>query len=285
MTRRQLELHLVRFIKDAYQVFVEQWTPGRIALEGLDAFFVASDVFYEKMMFEVSSAVQMIAIDDADGVFDFLDVGFVDDLKLYRDRLVEHFTVSQRVVFDWVLNEGRVLEEDDQALGRRLLEVFFLTRPFVKALYTYRSSLQAGEVSAPELRDRRFDRNGAVPANRVSRIVGRYADRVRAHRTRTIAERESYTVFGMATYWSAMLSVRKADDIPALVWSTILDGNERSSHGAMDGQIRRLGVPFVSGDGYQLRYPHDPRAPLAETVNCRCRIRRIFISDDEEDFQ
>lgn len=46
--------------------------------------------------------------------------------------------------------------------------------------------------------------------------------------------------------------------------------NTRHSHAAMNGQKRRMGVPFTSGNGYELRYPGDHNAPAEETVQCVC---------------
>lgn len=55
-------------------------------------------------------------------------------------------------------------------------------------------------------------------------------------------------------------------------WNTAGDGAVRSSHAAMQGQVRSTGQAFVTGNGYYLMYPHDGMAPLAETANCRCYL-------------
>lgn len=43
----------------------------------------------------------------------------------------------------------------------------------------------------------------------------------------------------------------------------------RITHDAADGQIRDIGQPFNVG-GKTLRYPRDPRASAADTINCGC---------------
>lgn len=55
-------------------------------------------------------------------------------------------------------------------------------------------------------------------------------------------------------------------------WLTSGDEKVRSSHSAMNGQVRGLLEPFISGNGYALMRPHDPNAPASETANCRCLV-------------
>lgn len=54
-------------------------------------------------------------------------------------------------------------------------------------------------------------------------------------------------------------------------WSTNMDGKERDTHAAANGQIVQTGEPFTVG-GYKLMYPGDTSmgAPASETINCRC---------------
>jgi hypothetical protein len=51
-------------------------------------------------------------------------------------------------------------------------------------------------------------------------------------------------------------------------WVATRDARTRSSHAALEGQVRPLGADFTPG----LAYPHDPRAPSAETIRCRCVV-------------
>lgn len=57
-------------------------------------------------------------------------------------------------------------------------------------------------------------------------------------------------------------------------WDSSEDGDTRPSHRAMEGQQRRLGEAFVSGDGFRLLYPGDRSlgAPAKEVINCRCKL-------------
>lgn len=61
-------------------------------------------------------------------------------------------------------------------------------------------------------------------------------------------------------------------------WDAAEDDATRPSHAAMDGQVRPYGVPFDTGDGYQMLFPGDRSlgAPAKEIIQCRC-ARRIDI--------
>lgn len=54
-------------------------------------------------------------------------------------------------------------------------------------------------------------------------------------------------------------------------WITRRDDRVRPAHKALHGTTLPAGTPYEI-DGSQLRYPGDPFAPIALTVNCRCRL-------------
>lgn len=60
-------------------------------------------------------------------------------------------------------------------------------------------------------------------------------------------------------------------------WVATNDSRTRDSHAAMDGQIVGMHEAFVSGDGNELEYPGDPKAPPEDICNCRC----TFVSVQE----
>lgn len=61
-------------------------------------------------------------------------------------------------------------------------------------------------------------------------------------------------------------------------WDSSEDQDTRDSHRAMDGQRRRQGEPFVTGDSFLMLFPGDRSlgAPAKEIIKCRC-VRRIDI--------
>ncbi|MFD3514896.1 phage portal protein [Streptomyces sp. NPDC058657] len=55
------------------------------------------------------------------------------------------------------------------------------------------------------------------------------------------------------------------------VWTTRGDTRVRAAHQALNGTTLPAGTPYTV-DGARLRYPGDPFAPTALTINCRCRL-------------
>ncbi|MGA5134436.1 phage portal protein [Streptomyces olivoreticuli] len=54
-------------------------------------------------------------------------------------------------------------------------------------------------------------------------------------------------------------------------WTSRADEHVRRAHRALEGTTLPVGTPYRV-EGFTLRYPGDPFAPIALTVNCRCRL-------------
>ncbi|MGW2496251.1 phage portal protein [Streptomyces pseudogriseolus] len=61
-------------------------------------------------------------------------------------------------------------------------------------------------------------------------------------------------------------------------WVTRGDTRVRPAHKALHGKTLPVGTPYTV-DGATLRYPGDPFAPIALTINCRCRLH--YATDKE----
>lgn len=55
-------------------------------------------------------------------------------------------------------------------------------------------------------------------------------------------------------------------------WTTMHDSDVRTTHVAVDGQVRPIGARFSVG-GYELRFPGDPVGPPQIWINCRCLLQ------------
>ena len=86
-------------------------------------------------------------------------------------------------------------------------------------------------------------------------------------RRRNIAEHEAQTAFNAGTFFGATEA-----GAATKTWLTKRDAQVRSAHRVLQGKTVDLGTNF-GVDGVILRFPGDPLAPPALTINCRCRLR------------
>lgn len=64
-------------------------------------------------------------------------------------------------------------------------------------------------------------------------------------------------------------------------WLTTIDGRQRSSHSAMNGQQRALDEPFTSPSGATAQHPGAFGIP-SEDCSCRCAVTPVIMDPDEE---
>jgi hypothetical protein len=75
----------------------------------------------------------------------------------------------------------------------------------------------------------------------------------------------------LATIEAAQLRNAEIGEDLEQTWICTLDSKTRKTHWAADGQRVPLGGKFSVGRA-ELRGPGDPRGPVGETANCRCRV-------------
>lgn len=70
---------------------------------------------------------------------------------------------------------------------------------------------------------------------------------------------------------------QQAELVPALQkqWRASGKRHPRHNHHVADGQIQPVDKPFNLG-GVKLMYPHDPKAPAKEVINCGCTLLPII---------
>lgn len=72
------------------------------------------------------------------------------------------------------------------------------------------------------------------------------------------------------------LETLKRQGFKRKVWRTVMDGRERPTHAAANGQTVPIDQPFIVG-GYKMMFPRDVTygAPAQEIMNCRCSIEGV----------
>ncbi|WP_245518017.1 MULTISPECIES: phage minor head protein [unclassified Mesorhizobium] len=216
-------------------------------------------------------------------------------LRSYSARLVTEILDDQRNSIRAALANGtaqglsgRAMALDivgriNPATGERTGGLIGLTSSQAEWVDAYRQELQSLDAAAlgRNLRDRRYDRTirkaiadeKPLPAATIDNMVTAYQNRALQFRGEAIGRTESLAAFQSGAD-EAMRQNIASGKVPANLvdqkWNTLMDGRERDSHAAMNGQIKPWGEPFVTGAGYRLDYPGDPKAPASEIINCRC---------------
>ena len=214
-----------------------------------------------------------------------------------RSRLafIRDFTREQRAATRRALSATLRAGDGPRVATRRFRDSIGLTRHQLAVVDNYRALLerQSPEALNRSLRDRRFDRalgeaveEGGEPLERaqIDRMVSRYQDRMLNLRAETIARTEAHRALGAARNESIRQMLEQTGIDPEYVqqvWNATQDARTRDTHFAMDGQRRPLGRPFRSPSGALLMYPGDPKAPPEESINCRCVLSTIILTDDE----
>ncbi len=205
---------------------------------------------------------------------------------MQRDRLhlINEFTAEQRRATREALVDGirRGLNPVDQA--RNFRASIGLTARQQSAVANFRRLLQesSSEALTRELRDRRFDRTvrrairsgEPLSGTQVDRMVGRYSERFLAFRARVIGRTEALRAVHSGTdeaYRQAIDEGMIQADQLERQWVTANDERVRGSHMRLNGLIRGIDETFP-GEAGVLRFPGDPLAPPAETVQCRCAL-------------
>lgn len=130
------------------------------------------------------------------------------------------------------------------------------------------------------LRDARFDRavikaaesGEPIPADLRDKMVTAYRNRALRYRAETIARKETITALHTAQEQAMRQAIESgaiSADTVTYTWRSAHDKRVRDAHRELDGESVAEGVAFQSSLG-PIRYPGDPMASAANTINCRC---------------
>ena len=107
----------------------------------------------------------------------------------------------------------------------------------------------------------------------ITRMTGRYSDRLLLLRGETIARTETMGALNQGQIETMQQAIDKGivnADVVVKVWRSSNDEDVRYSHSVLHGQSVGINETFVSPSGALLRFPGDPQAPVSEIANCRC---------------
>lgn len=229
-------------------------------------------------------------------VFDVVNDLAVAAMQANRLELVREFTAEQRQATQVAILTGVEGGLNPRAQARNFRQSIGLTTRQWQAVTNYRRALEAvgtddrafADALTRDLRDKRFDRsvraaiaaNKALPQDRIDRMVERYVERFIKYRSEVIGRTEALRAVHQGNEEAYRQAIAAGVLDPEQIrrkWQTRLDGRERDTHELLHNQERRWGEPWLTRHG-AIRYPGDPEAPAAETVQCRCALATRIIA-------
>lgn len=208
-----------------------------------------------------------------------------DTRELVRQRIVDGMEKGENprtVALDLT---GRV----DPVTGRREGGLIGLTASQAKWVASYEARLRSGdpvqmrEALSMGLRDKRYDatveraiREGKpIPPEKIDKMVTAYRNRALRYRAESIGRTEALSALHEAQVQGWRQAIAKGQvkvETLTKTWRSAMDERVRHTHSVLNGQTVGFDEAFASPSGAFLRYPHDPQAPTAETVMCRCHM-------------
>jgi hypothetical protein len=252
----------------------------------------------------VAAVEQMPALRDPEGHqivvrFDTRNIEAETWLRNHSASLVTNIVADQEEGIRVALSEGlaqgqnptrtalNVVGRVNRATGRREGGIIGLTAQQSGYVDNARRELLSGDPEALRnylargRRDKRFDKTvmAAIKAGKplpvapVEKIVGRYSDGLLKLRGDVIALNETMTALNESKVEAFRQAIGKgavSERVLTKTWNDSRDNRVRHTHREMHGQRVAFNDRFVSPSGALLAYPHDPSAPTAETLGCRC---------------
>jgi SPP1 gp7 family putative phage head morphogenesis protein len=148
------------------------------------------------------------------------------------------FDVMNPKFLDWISKYG----------AEKVKEINDTTKE--KLQKTLTEGIADGE-GIPKLKNRVLETMGEAKTSRAVKIA-----RTETHNTVSSGTFDTYAAAG----------VQKKE------WLTSIDGRERESHAALNGEVVNMDESFSNG----LDYPGDPSGDAEEVVNCRCTLLPVL---------
>lgn len=223
-------------------------------------------------------------------VFDQVNVYAVAAMQATRLELIREFTAEQLQATSRALVSGVESGTNPIAAARNFRDSIGLTSNQWDDVARYRAILESVGTSEQEaeakltraLSDGRSDRsvlaaaraNRKIPKETIDLAVSRYSDRKIKHRAEVIGRTEALRAVNQGNdeaYRQAIAAGTIRAEQLSREWRTRLDNRERRTHRFLNGVTVGWGESWVTENG-EIKYPGDPDAPAAETIQCRCAI-------------
>lgn len=205
-------------------------------------------------------------------------------LTARRLELVTTMTRDVREMVQSVVSRGLYDGTNPTEMARTVRDSLGLTAEQESIVANYRRALRLGDFANArrrQLHDGRYDaalrRGRVLTDDQVDRMVETYRRNWITFRAETVSRDVALTALheGSEELFRQAFETGQLDpEEIVVIWSSALRPTTRDSHRAMHGQERPPGEAFLSGNGYALRYPGDPRAPASERLGCLCVLQR-----------
>jgi hypothetical protein len=229
-------------------------------------------------------------------------------LREHSSALVTAILDDQRVAIRFALSDGlaggqnprstalNVVGRINRVTGRREGGIIGITSAQERYVANARQELMSGDPAqlraylGRERRDKRFDRTvlaairsgKPLNAETITRIVGRYSDRLLELRGEFLARTETMMALSKGRDDAIRQQIAagkiRVEDVTK-IWRSAGDNRVRHTHRVLNGKKVPMDGVFQSPSGATLRFPCDPRAPVSEISGCRC-----FVSYDIDYF-
>src|SRR5512139_2899795 len=155
---------------------------------------------------------------------------------------------------------------------RQMMNYLGETQPIRGSVPRQLQNLVLGEISKV--------RQGALPRDAIDywlKLYSRPATAMYAPSTEDIPRIPVSQASGLVNH-ALLTAMQYSPDPLDKVWVAHMDTRTRPAHYVADGQRMGLDSKFYVG-GYEMAYPGDHAAPIAQTVNCRCRLGVVKVGD------
>lgn len=220
-------------------------------------------------------------------LFNQVNVRAVEAIQRNNLRLITEFTNEQREATRLALLDGIARGVNPREQARAFRDSVGLTEKQQAAVLNYRNLLQGSAEQQREAATRalatKTDQKSAKAAaakgvalkpEHIDRMVERYRARYIKYRAEVIGRTEALRSVHQGVEESYAQAIEaghfEAEDL-IRTWDSSKDKRVRETHRALNGQRRKWGQSWQTVNGI-IRYPGDPEAAAAETVQCRCLL-------------